>query len=434
MSERSYNLISWCAQGHLKPLQIERAEGLYFYDAQGKRYADMSSQLVNLNIGHGNQKVAEAVYAQMQKLPYLAPNLGVDTRSEAARRIVEKAPANMAKVFFVNAGAEANENAIKIARMFTGRTKIFSGYRSYHGASYGAANLTGESRRFASEPGIPGFVKFWNPHVYQDILPGETEAELTKRLLKGLRAQIEAEQPEKIAALFLESIVGSNGILIPPEGYMQGVRALCSEYGIMMVCDEVMTGFGRTGTWFAVEHFAIQPDIMTIAKGSTCGYVPLGGVIVSQEIADFFDENKLWCGLTYSGHPVGCAAVNAVLTIYEEEHLIEASQEQGVYLLEKLKELQDKHAVIGNVRGKGLFCGVEFVKDRQNKTPIAANGKDPDGFMKNLLQGLLQKGFYTYHHDNVLIIAPPFIITKEQIDENVAILDEVLCEIASKEG
>ena len=336
--------------------------------------------------------------------------------------------------FFVNAGAEANENAIKIARMFTGRTKIFSGYRSYHGASYGAANLTGESRRFASEPGIPGFVKFWNPHVYQDILPGETEAELTKRLLKGLRAQIEAEQPEKIAALFLESIVGSNGILIPPEGYMQGVRALCSEYGIMMVCDEVMTGFGRTGIWFAVEHFAIQPDIMTIAKGSTCGYVPLGGVIVSQEIADFFDENKLWCGLTYSGHPVGCAAVNAVLTIYEEEHLIEASQKQGAYLLEKLKELQDKHAVIGNVRGKGLFCGVEFVKDRQNKTPIAANGKDPDGFMKNLLQGLLQKGFYTYHHDNVLIIAPPFIITKEQIDENVAILDEVLCEMESKEG
>lgn len=430
MTKKSYNLVSWCAQGNLKPLQVERAEGLYFYDEQGKRYTDMSSQLVNLNIGHGNPKVAEAVYAQMQKLPYMAPNFDVGVRSEAARCIVEKAPANMAKIFFTNAGAEANENAIKIARMFTGRTKIFSGYRSYHGASYGAANLTGESRRFASEPGIPGFVKFWNPHTYRDRLPGESEQELTQRLLKDLRAQMEAEQPEKIAALFLETVVGSNGILIPPEGYLEGVRALCTEYGILLVSDEVMTGFGRTGRWFAVEHFGIEPDLITIAKGATCGYVPLGGVIVSKDIADFFDENKLWCGLTYSAHPVGCAAALAVLDIYEEEDLIEASRVRGAYLLDRLLTLKEKHTSIGDVRGLGLFCGVEFVKDRNTKEPVAAFGKDPDGFMKNLLQGLLAEGFYTYNHDNVLIVAPPFIITESQIDETVAILDRVLSNMA----
>lgn len=426
MNDWSYNLVSWTAQGKLNPVQISHAEGIYFYDSAGKRYADMSSQLINMNIGHGNRRVIEAVSQQMKEIAYVGPQYAVDKRTEAARRIVQKSPENMAKVFITNSGAEANENAIKIARMFTGRTKIFSGYRSYHGATYGAANLTGEVRRFASEPGIPGFVKFWNPHVYRDILPGESELDLTQRLLQVLRAQIEAEKPDKIAALFLETIVGGNGVLIPPKGYLEGVRELCTEYGILLVCDEVMTGFGRTGKWFAVEHFSVEPDIMTIAKGATCGYIPMGGVVVNRDIANYFDTNKLWCGLTYNAHPVACATACAVLDVYEEENLIENAKEVGDYLLNKLTELKDKHSLIGDVRGIGLLCGIEFVKDRKTKERVPTIQEAPDGILAKLRTTLFDEGFSTNLNNNVLLVAPPFIITEKQIDENIQVLDSVL--------
>lgn len=422
----TYNLHSWSAQRGLNPMVITKARGIYFWNAEGRRFADMSSQLVNINIGHGNKKVVEAIKNQADKLPYIGPGFAVDVRSEAARKILEVAPDNMGKIFFTNAGAEANENAIKIARMFTGKHKIFSGYRSYHGASYGAANLTGEKRRFPSEPGIPGFVKYFNPYPYRGPIEFKSEEDASKYYLTLLREQIEFEGPDNIAAIFQETVVGSNGILIPPKGWLEGVRALCDEYEIMMVCDEVMSGWGRTGEWFAVDNWRIKPDIITIAKGCTCGYVPLGGVIVSKEIAKFFDDNTLWCGLTYNAHPMGCAAAIATIDVYKEENLIESSKKMGYILGEILEDLKEKHPSVGDVRYIGLFSAIELVKNTETREPLVPYGKDPKGLMKKILGMLIDEGFWTYSHDNIIIVAPPLIITEEQLRENMKVMDKVL--------
>jgi len=422
----SYNLFSWSAQGKLNPIVVDRAEGIYFWDIEGKRYADMSSQLVNVNIGHGNKKVIEAIKKQADKLAYIGPSFAVDVKAEAARKILEVAPDNMGKVFFTNAGAEANENAIKIARMFTGKYKIFSGYRSFHGASYGAANLSGEIRRFASEPGIPGFVKYFNPYPYRAPIDFSSEEEVSEYYLTLLREQIEFEGPEYIAAIFQETVVGSNGVLIPPKGWLEGVRKLCDEYNILMVCDEVMAGWGRTGEWFAVDNWNVKPDIITFAKGSTCGYVPLGGVIVSKEIAEYFDDNILWCGLTYNGHPMGCAAASATIDVYKEENLIENSRNMGKVLGEILEDLKEKHPCVGDVRYIGLFAAVELVKDKKTKEPLVPYGRDPERLMKKIIGMLVERGFWTYDHDNKIMVAPPLIINEEQLRENMAIMDEVL--------
>jgi len=422
----SYNLFSWSAQGKLNPIVVERAEGIYFWDANGKRYADMSSQLVNVNIGYGNKKVIEAIKRQADKLAYIGPSFAVDVKAEAARKILEVAPDNMGKVFFTNAGAEANENAIKIARMYTGKYKIFSGYRSFHGASYGAANLTGEVRRFASEPGIPGFVKYFNPYPYRAPVEFKSEEEITEYYLTLLREQIEFEGPQNIAAIFQETVVGSNGVLIPPKGWLEGVRKLCDEYNILMVCDEVMAGWGRTGEWFAVDNWGVKPDIITFAKGCTSGYIPLGGVIVSKEIAEYFDDNVLWCGLTYNGHPMGCAAASATIDVYKEEKLIENSRNMGKILGQILEELKEKHPCVGDVRYIGLFAVVELVKDKKTKEPLVPYGRDPEGLMKKILGMLIERGFWTYNGDNRIMVAPPLIINEEQLRENMAIIDEVL--------
>lgn len=422
----TYNMHSWSVQGELNPMVVTKAEGIYFWDVEGKRYFDMSSQLVNVNIGHGNQKVVDAIKKQAEKLPFIGPAFAVDVKSEAARKIIEIAPDNMAKVFFTNAGAEANENAIKIARMVTGRYKIFSAYRSYHGATYGAANLTGENRRFPSEPGIPGFVKFVGPYAYRAPIEFKNEEEASKYYLTLLREQIEFEGPDKIAAIFQESVVGSNGILIPPKGWMQGVRDLCDEYGILMVCDEVMAGWGRTGKWFAVNNWNVEPDIISFAKGVTCGYVPLGGVIVSKKVAEHFNNNKLWCGLTYSGHPMGCAAACATIDVYKEEKLIENSEKMGKVLGEILENLKEKHACVGDVRYIGLFSAIELVKDKATKEPLVPYGKDPEGKMKKIISILKSEGFWTYSHDNVIVIAPPLIINEEQLKEAMDIMNKVL--------
>ncbi|WP_432408335.1 aminotransferase class III-fold pyridoxal phosphate-dependent enzyme [Wukongibacter sp. M2B1] len=421
-----YNLHSWSVQGELNPKVITRAKGIYFWNADGKRYSDMSSQLVNVNIGHGNQKVIDAIKEQAEKLPFIGPAFAVDVKSEAARKIIEVAPENMKKVFFTNGGAEANENAIKVARMVTGKYKIFSAYRSYHGATYGAANLTGENRRFPSEPGIPGFVKFVGPYTYRAPVEFKDEEEATKYYLTLLREQIEFEGPDKIAAIFQETVVGSNGILIPPKGWMKGVRELCDEYGIMMVCDEVMAGWGRTGKWFAIDNWNVKPDIISFAKGVTCGYVPLGGIIVSKEIAEYFDENKLWCGLTYSGHPMGCAAACATIDVYKEESLIENSQKMGKVLGELLEGIKEKHPCVGDVRYIGLFSAIELVKDKESKEPLVPYGRDPEGTMKKILSILKSEGFWNYSHDNVLIVAPPLTIKADELKEAMGIMDKVL--------
>ena len=312
-----YNLHSWSAQGKLKPLVVEKAEGVYFWDSDGKRHIDMSSQLVNMNIGFGNRKVIEAIRAQADKMPYMGPAFAVDVRAELARKIIEEvAPDNMGKVFFTLGGAEANENAIKIAKMYTGRDKIFSRYRSYHGATYGAANLTGEPRRFPSEPGIPGFIKFFDPYLYRAGIEFKSEEEGAAYYVAQLREQITYEGRDKVAAIFLETVTGSNGVIIPPKGYLKGVREICDEFGILMVCDEVMAGWGRTGEWFAFMNWDVKPDLITFAKGITCGYAPIGGVIVRKDIADYFNDHVLFCGLTYHAHLVGCAAGIAAIDVY----------------------------------------------------------------------------------------------------------------------
>ena len=421
-----YNLHSWTAQGKLNPIVVTKAEGVYFWDDEGNQYFDMSSQLVNMNIGHGHKKVIQAIKDQADQMAFMGPGFAFEAKSEAARKLIEIAPDNMGKVFFTNAGTEANENAIKMARMYTGRNKVFSRYRSYHGATYGSANLTGEPRRFASEPGIAGFVKFFDPYVYRAPIAFNNDAEATQYYVGQLREQILYEGPHMIAAIFLETVTGSNGVIIPPEGYLKGVRDLCDEFGIIMVCDEVMAGFGRTGEWFAVNHWDVKPDIITFAKGATCGYLPLGGTIVSKEIAAHFDDHVMYCGLTYNGHPMGCATAIATIDVYKEENLIERSREMGKVLGGLLEDLKTKHASVGDVRYIGLFSAVELVKDKETKEPIVPYGKDPEKIMPKILGMLNKEGFSTYSHENMLLVAPPLVIKEEELKEAMAILDQVL--------
>jgi taurine--2-oxoglutarate transaminase len=386
----------------------------------------MSSQLVNLNIGHGNRKVIEAIKTQAEKLAFAGPSFAVDVKSTLAKRIIEKAPDNMGKVFFTLGGADANENAIKMARMVTGRHKIMSRYRSYHGATYGAANLTGEPRKYACEPGIPGFVKFFDPYVYRAPFAFETEEAATAYYLGQLREQIIYEGRHSVAAIFMESITGSNGVIIPPKGYMKGVREICDEFGIMMVCDEVMTGWGRTGTWFGIDNFDVKPDIISFAKGITCGYIPLGGTIVSKEIASYFDDHFLSCGLTYSGHPIGCAAGLATLDVYEEDGLLENAKTMGTVLADILETLKEKHPCVGDVRYIGLFSAIELVKDKETREALVPYDGDPEGLMGKIKGLLNERGFSTYTHENCIIVAPPLIIKENELREAMAIMDDVL--------
>lgn len=425
--DKEYVLHSWSVQGKLDPIVIDKAEGIYFWDADGKKYYDMSSQLVNLNIGYGNKKVADAISEQVAKLPFIGPSFAVDVKSELARRIIEIAPDNMGKVFFTLGGADANENAIKMARMYTGRRKVFSRYRSYHGSTMGSGNLTGEPRRFACEmTPIPGYVKFFDPYIYREAIDFKDEKEASKFYLAKLREQIIYEGPDSVAAIEVETVTGSNGCIIPPDGYLQGIRNICDEFGIMMICDEVMMGFGRTGEYFACDNWGVKPDIISFAKGITCGYVPLGGVIVDKKIADYFNDHMLSCGLTYSGHPLACAAGCATLDVYKELDLINNSKKQGKVLGEILEDLKVKHKSVGDVRYIGLFSGVELVKDKSTKEPLVPYGKDPEGIMGKIIGKLKEQGFSTYSHENTIIVAPPLIIKEEELREAMKILDNVL--------
>ncbi len=427
--DKEHVLHSWSVQGAVDPTVVTKAEGIYFYDADGKKYYDMSSQLVNLNIGYGNQKVADAIAEQAHKLPFIGPGYAVDVKSELARRIIELAPDNMQKVFFTLGGADANENALKIARLYTGRNKVMSRYRSYHGSTMGAGNLTGEPRRFNCEPGIPGYVKFFDPYVYRELVEFEDDAAATKFYIGKLREQIIYEGPESIAAIECETITGSNGCIIPPDGYLQGIRELCDEFGIMMICDEVMMGWYRTGEVFACQNWGVKPDIITFAKGVTCGYSPLGGVIVDKKIADYFDDHKLLCGLTYSGHPLSCAAGVATLDVYEEEHILDNVRAMGKILGEIEEDLKEKHACVGDVRYKGLFSAVELVQDKATKEPLVAYNADKENLMGKICGMLKEKGFSTYTHENIIIVAPPLIIKEDELRTAMTMLDEVLTEV-----
>jgi len=424
-----YNLQSWSRQKGLKPIPVEKGEGLYFWDFAGKRYSDMSSQLVNLNLGHGNRAIIDAIKEQAEKYCYISPGYGSEPRAKLAKTIIGLMPDNMGKVFFTNGGADANENAIKMARMFTGRNKIFSRYRSYHGSTFGAGNLTGEPRRYPLEPGIPGFVKFFDPYLYREKIEFKSEKEAGAYYVDKLREQIVYEGAESVAAIVLETVTGSNGVIIPPEGYLPGVRKICDDYGIMLICDEVMTGFGRTGKMFGFENWGIKPDMVSFAKGVTCGYIQLGGVAVSKKIAAHFDDNFLSCGLTYSGHPLACAAGIACVNYYTEHKVLENVNKVGKVLGELLEGLKKKHTCVGDVRYIGLFSAVELVKDKKTKEALVPYGKDPTGIMKGIGSKLASKGFMTYTHENMIIVAPPLIITEAQLREEIEKLDEVLSEV-----
>lgn len=430
--QTKYVLQSWSKQGGLNPTSVERCEGIYIYDKDGKRYADMSSEQVNVNAGYGNKEMNEAIKAQLDQYAYIQGSFGAEPRAKLAKSIVDRLPDCFGKVFFTNGGADANENAIKIARMYTGRFKVMSQYRSYHGSTFGAGNLTGEPRHFALEPAIPGFIHFRGPYSYQEKIKFASEEEEGDYYVEKLREQVIFEGGDRIAAIILETVVGSNGIIIYPKNYLKGVRKICDEFGIMMICDEVMAGWYRTGKMFAYMNFDVVPDIITFAKGVNSGYIPLGGAIVKNEIAHFFDDKYLSCGLTYSGHPLACAAGVACQEFYLKNDIEGHVQKVGKHLGEVLESLKAKHKSIGDVRYIGLFAGVELVKDRATREPLVPWGQDPAGVMGAIVKELKSRGFVTYSHENVIIVAPPLIITEEQIDEELAKLDEVLSIVDEK--
>lgn len=430
--QTKYVLQSWSKQGGLNPTSVERCEGIYIYDKDGKRYADMSSEQVNVNAGYGNKEMNEAIKAQLDQYAYIQGSFGAEPRAKLAKSIVDRLPDCFGKIFFTNGGADANENAIKIARMYTGRFKVMSQYRSYHGSTFGAGNLTGEPRHFALEPAIPGFIHFRGPYSYQEKIKFESEEEEGDYYVEKLREQVIFEGGDRIAAIILETVVGSNGIIIYPKNYLKGVRKICDEFGIMMICDEVMAGWYRTGKMFAYMNFDVVPDIITFAKGVNSGYIPLGGAIVKNEIAHFFDDKYLSCGLTYSGHPLACAAGVACQEFYLKNDIEGHVQKVGKHLGEVLESLKAKHKSIGDVRYIGLFAGVELVKDRTTREPLVPWGQDPAGVMGSIVKELKSRGFVTYSHENVIIVAPPLIITEEQIDEELAKLDDVLSIVDEK--
>jgi len=420
---------SWSAQELISPMPIASAKGASFTDYQGREYLDFSSQLVNVNIGHQHPKLVEAIVEQARRLCTVQPAFAVDARSEAARLIAELAPGDLNKVFFTNGGAEAIENAVRMARLHTGRHKIFSTYRSYHGATAGAITLTGDPRRWPSEPSLPGVVHFWGPYAYRSSFHAESEAQECERALAHLRDTITFEGPQTVAAVVLESVVGTNGILVPPDGYLAGVRALCDEFGIVMIADEVMSGFGRCGEWFAVDHWDVVPDLITFAKGVNSGYVPLGGVIISESIAATFATRPFPGGLTYSGHPLACASAVASINIFREEGIVDHARHLGTDIIAPaLAAMAAKHPSIGDVRGLGVFWAIELVRDRATREPLVPfNAGGPAAApMNDFANACKESGLWPFIHFNRTHVVPPCTITDDELRSGLSILDEAL--------
>jgi taurine--2-oxoglutarate transaminase len=429
LDDRSHVFHSWSAQGLIDPLAVAGAEGSWFWDYDGNRYLDFASQLVNANIGHQHPKLVAAIKAQADVLCTIAPFHANDRRGEAARLITELAPGDLDMVFFTNAGAEATENAVRMARLATGRHKIITTYRSYHGATAGSITMTGDPRRWPSEPGMPGVVHVWGPYLYRSAFHATTEAEECERALAHLRDTLIMEGPATVAAILLETVVGTNGILVPPDGYLAGVRALCDEFGIVMICDEVMAGFGRCGEWFAVDHWGVVPDLICFAKGINSGYVPLGGVIINGRVADTFRDRPYPGGLTYSGHPLACAAAVASIGIFKEEGIIEHARSLGRDVIgPELRALQERHPSIGEVRGLGVFWAIEMVRNRETREmliPYNAAGADSKP-MNDIVAACKARGLWPFTHFNRIHVVPPCTISAEDVRHGISILDEVL--------
>ncbi|MFP4179608.1 MAG: aminotransferase class III-fold pyridoxal phosphate-dependent enzyme [Spirochaetaceae bacterium] len=424
--DRDHIVYSWTAQGNVDPVIIDRAKGIYMWDTDDNRIIDFCSGLLNVNIGHSNEHVLESMRAQMDKLCYVGTKFGTEPKARLGEMIAEVTPGDLDYVFFTNAGAEAIENAIKTVRWYTGRHKIYSRWRGYHGATAGAVTLTGDPRRWAAEPGIPGVVHYFGPYPYRCPFGSTTDEECGEKTLEVLKTQIMLDGPETIAAIFMEPIVGTNGIIIPPKNYVQGVRELCDKYGILLVSDETMAGWGRAGEWFGIENYDVVPDIITTAKGLTSGYVPLGAMIWSKKIWDYFQSHPFVGGLTYAGHALACATGIANIEVYKEENLIEKSRTNGEYLLSKLKELEEKHPSVGDTRAKGLWAVIELTSDKKTKAPLAGFNNSEKNVAGEIMKRLIAEGIYMFCKWDFMFIAPPLIITKEEIDESVAKIDKVL--------
>ncbi len=427
--DRAHVFHSWSDQAAIDPLPIAGGEGAWFWDFDGNRYLDFLSQLVYLQLGHQHPKMIAAVQTQAARLCTVAPQFANDIRGEAARLITERAPGDLNKVLFTNGGADALENAVRLARLHTGRHKVFSAYRSYHGNTHAAIALTGDPRRWSSEPSVPGILKFIGPYTYRSSFHATSDAEECERALAHLDELVMFEGPDHVAAIVLEPIVGTNGVLVPPDGYLQGVRDLCDRHGIVMVADEVMSGFGRIGEWFAVDHWSVAPDLITFAKGVNSGYVPLGGVLISDAIAATFDGRVFPGGLTYSGHPLACAAAVAAIGIYEDEGLMDHAQRLGREVFGPgLADIATRHPSVGDVRGLGCFWAVELVKDRETRemlVPFNASGEAAKP-MGELMAACKERGLWPFIHFNRLHLVPPIVISEADARKGLDIVDEVL--------
>ncbi|MEI6246180.1 MAG: aminotransferase class III-fold pyridoxal phosphate-dependent enzyme [Acidobacteriota bacterium] len=417
---KKHSLYEWSAQGAVDPIPVAGAKGCWFWTPEGKRYLDFNSQLMCVNIGHGDERVIKAIQDQAASLAYANPFMATEPRARLGAELARLTPGDIDTFFFTNGGAEANENALKIARFYTGRHKAISFYRSYHGGTAGAMMLTGDPRRWPAEPGLPGIIHVLNP--YHGIQRGW---DTTEQALAMLDETIQLEGPNTIAAIFMEPVVGTNGILIPPPGYLQGVRDLCTKYGIMMVADEVMSGFGRTGEWFAVNHWNVVPDLLTMAKGLTSAYVPLGAVGMRHAIAEHFKTNVFWGGLTYNSHPLGCAAALATLKVYEDDDLINRAKARGKFLTGLLEGLYDRHQIVGATRNIGLFGIVELVKNRASMEPLSPFNTMTEP-MKQLAKFFRDEGLYTFVRWNTFFTNPPLTVTEEELTHGFDIIDRGL--------
>lgn len=428
-ADRAHVFHSWSAQELIDPLAVAGAEGSYFWDYDGNRYLDFASGLVFTNIGYQHPKVVAAIQEQAAKMTTFAPAFAVEARSEAARLIAERTPGDLDKIFFTNGGADAVEHALRMARLHTGRPKVLSAYRSYHGGTQQAVNVTGDPRRWASDTGTAGVVRFWAPFLYRSRFYAETEAQECERALEHLESTIQFEGASTIAAIILETVPGTAGIMLPPEGYLAGVRALCDQYGIVFVLDEVMAGFGRTGTWFAADLYGVTPDLMTFAKGVNSGYVPLGGVAISGAIAETFAKRPYPGGLTYSGHPLACAAAVATLDVMAEEGIVEHAAKLGADVIEPgLRELAERHPSVGEVRGTGMFWALDLVRDRATREPLVPYNAagEANAPMAAFAAAAKKQGLWPFVNMNRTHVVPPLNITEAEAKEGLAALDSAL--------
>ncbi|PNY79730.1 aminotransferase class III-fold pyridoxal phosphate-dependent enzyme [Deinococcus koreensis] len=419
---RDYTMFSWSVQGASTPMVMTGGKGSHFFDGEGKPWLDFSSQLINLNVGHQHPRMLGAIKRQVDTLCFAGPSFATEPRGLLGQKLAEVT--GLAKAFFTLGGSEANENAIKMARLVTGRDKIITRYRSYHGATMGSMTASGDPRRWPVEPGIPGVVRVFDPYCYRCPF-GKTPDSCGRECVSHIEEIIQMEGPHTIAAILVEGITGSNGLLVPPDDYYPKLRALCDKYDLLLITDEVMSGFGRTGKWVATQHWNILPDIITCAKGLTSGYMPLGAVIVNERVANYFEDHMLWGGLTYSGHPVSCAAGVENLAIYEEEGIFARVDELGAHLAQRLEAMKARYACVGDVRYKGLFSVLELVRDKATKEPLAPfNGTSPE---MGLLAGHIKsRQVYAYSRFNFLWVCPPLIITKEELDAGLDVYEEAL--------